>query len=172
MALPKILRHLIDRENPHSTPQVHTGSILIWPGATIPEGYLLCDGSRLQAEDYPELYAAIGKMYGGDEFSTFYLPDLTGRVAVGKSGETEFSTLGKSGGEKAHTLTVEEMPTHEHPMPRNYAFVDSVISGYNFASQADGVWNAAPANWAVAVGGSGAHNTLQPYLTLQYIIKI
>lgn len=171
MALPKLLRHLIDRENPHDTPQVCTGSILIWPGAAIPEGYLLCDGRAVSRAQYTALFEAIGTTYGsGDGTSTFTLPNLSGRV-VGKSGETEFNALGKAGGEKAHTLTVEEMPAHEHPMPRNYAFTDSIASGYNFAKQADGVWNAAPANWAVAVGGGGAHNNLPPYLTLQYIIK-
>ena len=63
MALPKLLRHLIDRENPHDTPQVCTGSILIWPGAAIPEGYLLCDGRAVSRAQYTALFEALSLIH-------------------------------------------------------------------------------------------------------------
>lgn len=177
MALPKLLRHLIDRENPHDTPQVCTGSILIWPGAAIPEGYLLCDGRAVSRAQYTALFEAIGTTYGsGDGTSTFTLPNLSGRVVVGKSGETEFNALGKAGGEKAHTLTVEEMPAHRHDLTQSSkptvlgkagSYTDTAV---NFLGLSSGIESYSDI-YQTYVGGSIAHNNLPPYLTLQYIIK-
>lgn len=183
MALPKILRHLIDRENPHSTPQVHTGSILIWPGATIPEGYLLCDGQAVSRTQYAALFAAIGTTYGtGDGSSTFALPDLTGRVAVGKSGEAEFSALGKAGGEKAVShlhgdgTLYAAFTMDSAPKICWHSCTDDVLWFVtDYSGQLDHGKAGGPMREGTSVygnTGSTSVSALQPYLTLQYIIKI
>jgi microcystin-dependent protein len=145
------------------------GSIGVWPGSAAPENWLLCDGAAVSRTTYAELFAGIGTTYGsGDGSTTFNVPNAKGRVAVGKdASQTEFDVLGETGGEKTHTLTVDEMPSHNHPINRTvYA-----ASGSGAAS-ADAY--AAPPTYTIntgAVGGGGAHNNLPPYITLNYIIK-
>lgn len=64
------------------------GSVMIWAGTTVPEGYLLCDGSEVSRTTYDALFSAIGTTYGaGDSSSTFNLPDFQGRyLKQGTSG--------------------------------------------------------------------------------------
>jgi microcystin-dependent protein len=87
---------------------------LPWLGATAPAGWLLCDGSAVSRTTYAALFAEIGTTCGpGDGSTTFNLPDMRGRVPVGKNTGT-FLTLGQQGGEEAHALTSGEMPPHTH----------------------------------------------------------
>ena len=70
------------------------GVIMAFAGSTAPSGYLICDGSAVSRSTYANLYAVIGTTYGaGNGSTTFNLPDLTGRVPVGKNAGT-FATLG------------------------------------------------------------------------------
>lgn len=50
------------------------GTILAYSGATLPEGYLSCNGASLLRADYPELFAAIGTIYGAADADHFNLP--------------------------------------------------------------------------------------------------
>ena len=155
------------------------GSIVPFGSDTVPENWLLCDGSAVSRTEYAELFSVIGGNYGvGDGSTTFNLPDLRGRVAVGKdSTQTEFDVLGETGGEKTHTLTVEEMPSHEHNIID--AGNETVRQlGYGESNQHTGIVRTdANVNWtdhvfkASATGGGQAHNILQPYQVTNYIIK-
>lgn len=112
------------------------GEIRIWTNSSLPSGFLWCDGSAVsRTVDYDDLFATIGTTFGiGDGSTTFNLPDLRGRVPVGKddmdntvgtgggaanrvtsggSGITG-TTLGAVGGAQTVTLTTTEMPTHTH----------------------------------------------------------
>ena len=101
------------------------GMVEIWAGSRIPDGYALCEGQQLKQSEYPELYKAIGSTYNnaydcnGRKLSTtsgyFRLPDLRGRFVVGYNvSDADYGSYGKVGGEKKHTLTVDEMPSHAH----------------------------------------------------------
>lgn len=59
-----------------------TGAIIAFAGVTLPEGYLLCDGSAVEKQRYPELYEVIGDAYGETDL-TFSLPDLRDRFIQG-----------------------------------------------------------------------------------------
>jgi len=154
------------------------GAILPFGSDTIPENWLLCDGSAVSRTTYQDLFNTIGTSYGqGDGFTTFNLPDLRGRVGVGKSSDTEFDTLGETGGEKKHTLTVAEMPSHTHDLTPN-----NNLYAYNFGGTAEtAVVIASDAGKtqgryyqtisAAAKGGGEPHNILQPYIVTNYIIK-
>lgn len=64
------------------------GSIAMFAGAALPEGYLLCDGAALSREVYAELFSAIGTTWGeGDGSTTFNLPDLTDKTVWGGDSE-------------------------------------------------------------------------------------
>ena len=80
------------------------GSIIQWSSNTAPPNWFICDGSAVSRALWPSLFAVIGTTYGaGDGSTTFNLPDLRGRVAVGRDGsQTEFDVLGETGGSKTH----------------------------------------------------------------------
>jgi len=82
-------------------------------------GWLKCDGRALNVKDFYFLYRVIGTSFGG-EGTTFNLPNPAGRVpgaiGVGPNGLPSLTPrhLGDLSGEETHTLTVPEMPSHEH----------------------------------------------------------
>lgn len=89
-----------------------TGSIVMFAGSTAPQGWLLCDGSAVSRSTYSALFDVIGTYYGeGDESTTFNVPDLTGRVAIGSSQNYPSAS---TGGEESHVLTEQEIPSHSH----------------------------------------------------------
>lgn len=176
---------------------VPAGIITQFAGTTAPTGWLLCEGQSVSTTTYASLFAAIGYQYGGSG-STFTLPNLKGRVPVGKdSSQGEFDQLGETGGAKAHSLIVAEMPGHKHdvavtvtstssdhthPFERRN-FTDAQVqsgSGAFVAGPDDGSDTTDPTNVTVTstatvtetTKGSGtAHNNLQPYIVVNYIIK-
>lgn len=98
---------------------VETAFISMFAGSTasIPVGYLLCDGTAISRDTYAGLFAKIGTLYGaGDGSTTFNLPNLTSRVPIGAGTGTGLSTrgLGSSGGAEQVILTATQMPVHTH----------------------------------------------------------
>lgn len=85
-----------------------------------------------------------------------------GRVPVGvDTSQTEFNTVGKTGGEKTHTLTTAEMPVHSHDLRRgNYGNARNEEIAYSDGNAAQ-ITSAGVSN----SGGGQAHNNLQPYIT-------
>lgn len=202
-----------------------TGAITMYGAASAPTGYLLCDGTAVSRVTYAALFTAISTTYGvGNGTTTFNLPNLKGRVPVGlDSAQTEFDVLGEASGQKTHTLTSSEMPSHTHTQTvhthtagahthtgstgigtgvfylRAGAGSSSApdrLTGYNSGSAETNIAGGANSSLfpgaehthslttntgtgnvgdTTAVnantGGGTAHNNLQPYLTLNFIIK-
>lgn len=91
------------------------GTVVAYAGNSIPQGYLLADGSSIQRSKYTELYDIISTTYGTPENSKyFYLPDIQGKTIVGSNQSDPDLTFGLSAGEKTHTLTLDELPKHTH----------------------------------------------------------
>lgn len=101
---------------------VPTGAITQYAGSSqspAPTGFLFCDGSVQNQTTYAALYAVVGATYntGGEGAGNFRLPNLKGVVPVGRDeSQTEFNTLGETGGAKTVTLTAAEsgLPAHSH----------------------------------------------------------
>jgi microcystin-dependent protein len=90
------------------------GVISQYAGSTAPSGYLLCEGQSVSTVTYADLFAAIGYSYGGSG-SSFVIPNLKGRVPVGRdSTQIEFDALGEAAGSKTVTLTAGQIPSHSH----------------------------------------------------------
>ena len=147
------------------------GAIMPFGSDTIPENWLLCNGQAVSRETYSSLFNTIGTTYGsGDGFTTFNLPNLKGKVPVGKdSNDTDFDTLGETGGEKNVLLGIEHIPSHTH-----LARVAAVGTPSGYGDGYIGLTNSytQDPNYATASAGGGqAHNNLQPYIVQNYIIK-
>ena len=93
------------------------GVITQYGGTAAPTGWVLCQGQALSRTNplYTRLWSAISTNYGvGDGSTTFNVPNLQGRIPVGKDATVDFDTLGETGGAKTHTLVQSEMPAHTH----------------------------------------------------------
>lgn len=146
---------------------VPAGVINPWAGVagSPPTGWLLCDGTAVSRSTYSTLFGIVGTAYGvGDNSTTFNLPNLKGKVPVGlDSTQTEFDTRGETGGEKAVTLTQGQIPSFSHELQ-----MASTGDGTTYFRGSNGPYST---SIYYSHGSGQAHNNLQPYLVVNYIIK-
>ena len=141
-----------------------------------PKTWALCNGQLLPINQNQALFSLLGTTFGGDGRVNFALPNLQGRtpIHVGSG-----HTLGERGGEQAHTLSIAELPTHTHvlnatsntgntPLPTNNVLADSPSQLYAAAANLTSLAPGSVAN----VGGSQAHQNMQPFLTLSFCIAL
>lgn len=150
------------------------GAVLPYTNETAPENWLVCDGSELDRTEYNHLFAIIGTTFGeGDGSTTFNLPNIKGRTIVGLDAEdTDFNTIGKTLGEKTHTLTVAEMPEHTHKF-RASTKLGNDEGTITFGERTSG--SIISGNYGNAIqkeGSSQSHNNIQPSFVTTYIIKV
>jgi len=172
---------------------IPTATIVPWTDATVPSGFLECNGAAVSRTTYADLFAIIGTTYGtGDGSTTFNVPDLQDNVPIGKSnnkalastgGANTVTSTGNVAGSTANaTLSTAQLASHSHPVPRDGPTGDPAGANFNRAKFGQ---NATPGNFGSGNAGSGqghSHNmsanfagdatsVLQPYLTIIYIIK-
>src|SRR6266545_636382 len=92
------------------------GEIRMFGGNFAPLGWAFCNGQLLAISQYDALFALIGTTYGGDGQTTFALPNLQGRIPIhmGTGGGLSPRTIGESSGTETVTLTVDQLPMHDH----------------------------------------------------------
>jgi microcystin-dependent protein len=162
--------------------------ILLFASNFAPRGWALCEGQMLPIAQNTALFSLIGTIYGGDGITTMALPDLRGRVAIGPGqgpGLPDYRQ-GDKGGTASTTLTVLNMPTHNHVLNANSSYGTTAVPASNtsLAATTDGrsisvnVYSTNAPNVQLAgasVGNAGANqpiNNMQPYLAIPYIIAL
>lgn len=157
-------------DNLYISDTIPIGAIQAYGGTEAPNGWLMCDGSAVNRIVYRDLFAVIGITYGeGDTVTTFNLPNLKGRVAIGA--DTGYA-LGSIGGEETHQLTTNELPAHKHHMSTNNDDFNNTQSGGNYGTTRDGTTAWYNTTWYTdEAGGDQPHNNMQPYVVTNYIIK-
>ena len=162
------------------------GSIMLFAGNFTPRGYFPCDGALRPISENTMLFSLIGTAYGGDGVNTFAMPDLRGRVMLGRgqgSGLTN-RVIGESDGVETVTLTTANLPAHSHTViattvdgtttsPANTlpAAPSLNVSFLYLNPAATGTTTVAPAPTAIGTaGGNQAHSNVMPTLALTYVI--
>lgn len=153
------------------TQGVPVGTIIDFGGASIPVGYLACNGTSLVRADWPALFAAIGVAWGSTDVSHFTLPSLGRRTKVGYSvaGATPVlgNTVGSIGGTETHALNANENGNHIHGLG---GFVGGAVDD----GGPPGSVNVGTATFNVtqASGLGLPHNIMQPsgvvYMCIKY----
>jgi microcystin-dependent protein len=168
---------------------IPTATIVPWSAASVPTGFLECNGALVSRTTYSALFAIVGTTYGaGDGSSTFALPDLQDNVPLGKSGTKALASTGGAntvastgnvGGSTANaTLSTAQLASHSHTIGFNFVQEESLKYVLPRQRATNGIVN---------TGGQGsgtghAHNmsatfsgdstsVVQPYIAVIYIIK-
>ena len=146
-----------------------------------PRGWAACDGQVLPINQNQSLYSLLGTTYGGDGRTSFALPELRGRTPIHSNGA---HSLGQRSGEEAHALTESEMPAHTHtlqgsdavatqPGPGNNLLARSTLATGTIYSTTAQTQDVSLGASAIANAGAGqGHNTMQPYLTVNFCIAL
>jgi microcystin-dependent protein len=159
------------------------GTVSLFAGATAPTGWMLCDGTAISRATYSVLFALIGTTYGeGDTTTTFNLPDLRDKFAIGKSGTKALGTTAGSS-----TIGLTNLPSHDHggatgtesaththncPVPAAGGVTTYLApqNGTGTNPIATGNASATHTHTITAAGGGVAY--YQPYQALNYIIRV
>ena len=156
---------------------IPAGTIIQSAASAVPGGWLDCDGQTLSKVRYAYLFTAIGYTYGGADLS-FNVPDMRGRVGVGAGDGPNTDTyltprnLGAKGGAETHTLTVEEMPGHNHGGSTGSTTGASTTATGTLGGALSDVADDGSHSHTIALqGGGNAHNNMQPFLVIRYLIK-
>jgi microcystin-dependent protein len=138
-----------------------------------PKGWAQCNGQFMPINQNQALFSLLGTMYGGNGQTTFALPDLRGRVPMHVGGGF---TQGQVAGHEAHTVTIQELPAHNHFVNASSTagnaadpgMLGPFSNGYGPAASLTALQPATVVN----VGGSQPHENRQPFLVLEWCIAL
>ena len=167
---------------------IPTATIVPWTSASVPTGFLECNGAAVSRSTYSALFAIVGTTYGaGDGASTFNVPNLSDNVAVGKSnnkalgstgGANTVTSTGNVGGSTANaTLSTAQLASHSHSWTAGaqgnpYQQPQSPGPGTPGTKNVNNTGSGSGHSHNMSANFTGdATSVLQPYLTVIYIIK-
>lgn len=157
-----------------------TGDTKIGLSATIPTGWLLCNGQAISRTTYADLFALIGTTWGaGDGSTTFNVPDFRDRALVGASGT---KALGTYGGAASVVLNTGQLPSHSHgvndPGHSHTVSMDpgsvDVSPGSGFGVKGLGADSTSSSGTGISIQNTGSGNpvpTQSPYAAVYWLIK-
>lgn len=111
-----VLAALLPTQTQACSAEPYLGSICAFGGNFTIRSFASANGSLLPISSNTALFSLYGTTYGGDGRTTFALPDLRGRAPIhfGQGPGLSNYQLGERGGAETHTLTVNQMPSHNH----------------------------------------------------------
>lgn len=173
------------------------GQIIMFAGNFAPRGWAFCDGQLIAISQNEALFSILGTTYGGDGRTTFGLPDLRGRAPIGPRTGPGLSTyaLGQRGGVETVTLSVNQIPSHNHIASTTASLFGQSASGdedsigpdvvlASGSGTSSEVYSLKGANTKMGdssivakttvlnQGGSQWHTNIQPFLGINYIIAL
>ena len=159
------------------------GEIILVPYNFAPNGWLACEGQLLSIAQNSALFSLLGTTYGGNGQTTFALPDLRGRVPMGQGNGPGLTNtvIGELKGSETNTLSVSQMPIHNHTVnavlaegnqnsPNGNLPADTKTLDKEYSDTA--ATTTMKASMIGNSGGSQPINNMQPTLTMMYIIAI
>jgi len=162
----------------------YIGEIRMFGGNFAPAGWAFCNGALMPISENDALFTLIGTTYGGDGQETFALPNLQGRVPIHAGqgpGISQSYVLGEMGGVESVTLTVQQIPNHNHammasnangqqPQPTN-GFLALTNPGFPYVANSQ-PFKQLNANSVGPIGGSQPHENMGPFLAINFIISL
>lgn len=165
---------------------IPAGTIIMSASIAEPGGWLDCDGRLFNITVYPDLFSAISYSFGGAD-NSFNLPDMRGRAGIGLGQGSALTNraLGATGGAETHTLSGAEMPSHSHGVTdpgHAHSYVnntdnqntDNAFGTQTAADETDLSKTTGSSTTGISIqntGGGAAHNNMQPFVVLRYLIK-
>ena len=155
--------------------QPYVGEIRIFAGNFAPAGWMFCEGQLLPISEYETLFNLIGTTYGGDGQSNFALPDLRGRLPLDVGGGF---TLAETGGVENVTLTVSQIPAHQHTVVASNSSATGAIPSGAYAANGPVMYKVGASDSTMSAatigpsGGTQPHSNFQPYLCVDFIISL
>ena len=137
----------------------------------------MCDGQLLAISQNTALFSLLGTTFGGDGRTTFGLPDLRGRAAIGQGTGPGLTPVqwGQRGGAEGIALVQSHLPSHNHtPVGQNKA--DQISPVGHYPGQLP--YALTPANVTMngasldLTGGSQAHNNMRPFQVITFCIAL
>ena len=159
----------------------YLGEIMLISCNFPPKGWAFCNGQILPINQWQGLFSLLGTTYGGNGQTTFALPDLRDRVPIhfGQGNGLSLHVLGERSGVAAHTLALTEIPVHTHGVRASSAVATALSPGGMYPARdpaSSSQYAAAPPDAVMTavgtVGGSQAHDNIQPCLGLHFCIAL
>lgn len=148
---------------------IPTGTVIARLSTTVPTGWLFCNGAEVSRTTYATLFAVIGTTYGaGNGTTTFNLPDLQSRFLYGKSPAT---SVGDTGGEETHTLTVPELPAHSHAFTPEVSSDSTPVSLTRLTAGNAGQTFGDGTYATDTAGQDVPHSIMPPHMRVVWLIK-
>ncbi len=158
------------------------GEIRMFAGNFAPRGWAFCDGQLLAVSQNDALFSLLGTIYGGDGRTTFGLPEMRGRIPIHAGSGPGLSPrrLGAKSGVEKVTLTVNQLPSHTHPLNVSQDLADQAspsgrlpgnspsIDLYREEASTQDINSGSVQN----IGGSRSHSNFMPYLCIHFIIAL
>jgi microcystin-dependent protein len=167
--------------------QPYVGEIRMFAGNFAPNGWMFCEGAPLPISENDVLFQLIGTTYGGDGEETFNLPNLASRVPIHMGTGPDGTTyqIGEAAGTEQETLTVQQIPSHSHPMQVTTSGQTLNPSGSTILAVATAGAVQGPQEFAAGqvadqpllntiggTGGSQPHENTQPFLCINFVISL